>query len=60
MALQVKKLTSIHENAGWIPGLTQFVKHLALPKAAAQVADVAGIPSCCVWLWCRPAAAVLI
>ena len=35
VAQQVKNPTSIHKDAGSIPGLTQWVKYLELPQAVA-------------------------
>ena len=40
-------LTGIQEGTGLIPGLSQWVKDLALPWAVVQVADVAWIMHCC-------------
>ena len=56
MVQRVKNLTQC-EDMGLIPGLTQWVKDMALTQAAAQAADVAQIPAL---LWHRLAAAASI
>ena len=50
MAQWVKNPTSTYEDAGSIPGLSQYVKDLVLPKTAAQVDQM--------WLGSRVAVAV--
>ena len=48
VAQWVKNLTSLLEDASWIPGLTQWVKDLALPQAVVYIAVAAWIQCFCV------------
>ena len=47
MAHQVKNLMSIHEDLGAIPGLTQWIKDLSLPKVVTLVDNATQIWHCC-------------
>ena len=59
MAQQVKAQQSLHEDAGSIPGLSQWVKDLVLLQAASVGHRCSSYPVW-PWLWYRYAAAAPI
>ena len=59
MTHQVKNLTSIHEDAGLIPGATQWVKGSRV-TVISGVGGRHGSNSALMWLWHRLTAAALI
>ena len=62
MVQQVKNPTSVHQDVGSIPGLTQWVKDQVLPRPAEQVKNAAQIcwDMALLCLWFRLAAAAPI
>ena len=56
---KVKNQTGILEDAGWVPGLTQWVKGYGVAMSCG-VGHRHGLDLALLWLWYRPAAAALI